>query len=114
MADHLGLDVDAFRRAYAKREHGRWTLQEIRTGRGEYDCVFLRRDEQGKALCSIYAVRPTQCRTWPFWSENLRSQRAWRAAAKTCPGIERGLSGTGKFYPVDQVRVMVAENPDGL
>ena len=114
MARHLGLDVAAFRRQFAKRDNGRWTLNEIRNGEGDYDCVFLRRDEQGKALCSIYAVRPKQCRTWPFWPDNLRSKKSWTAAARTCPGIKKGVAGQGDFYPVDQIRVIVAENPDGL
>jgi Fe-S-cluster containining protein len=114
MARYLGLGADAFRRQYAKRDNGRWTLNEIRKGPDEYDCVFLRRDEQGRALCRVYSVRPTQCRTWPFWPANLRSRRAWGAAAKHCPGTEQGLAGGGNFYPVEQVRVIVAENPNGL
>ena len=37
-----------------------------------YDCVFLKEDpERGRKTCSIYPVRPLQCRTWPFWPENL-------------------------------------------
>src|SRR5947207_15953509 len=35
------------------------TLREQANG----DCVFYDR-EQG---CTIYDIRPRQCRTWPFW-----------------------------------------------
>ena len=59
-------------------------------------------------------MRPTQCRTWPFWPENLRNNRAWHSAAKTCPGTKDVLSGNGDFYPVEQVRIILAENPDDL
>ncbi len=41
-------------------------------------------------LCAIHEVRPNQCRTWPFWTENLRSQAAWERAAERCPGMDSG------------------------
>ena len=110
IAEFLGLSVDAFLQQYAHKVDGRWTLNETKAERG-FDCVFLQRDEGDKALCSIYEVRPAQCRTWPFWPENLRSGRAWRAAAKTCPGMEAGLNGQGKFYPVEQVRIIRDSTP---
>ena len=55
------------------------------------DCVFLQplAASPGKG-CSIYEVRPAQCRTWPFWPSNVSSIEAWAAAAKRCPGINRG------------------------
>ncbi len=89
MAAHLGIDVDEFLRRYARKRGGRWSLKEIET-EGGYDCVFLARDaETGSARCSIYPVRPEQCRTWPFWPENLKSPEAWESAAEGCPGMRR-------------------------
>jgi Fe-S-cluster containining protein len=41
-------------------------------------------------VCGIYPVRPLQCRTWPFWDGNLASAENWNAAAKRCPGMNRG------------------------
>lgn len=67
--------VDAFETAYRLNE-------EPANGR----CVFFKEG----AGCSIYEVRPQQCRTWPFWLGNLRSMERWRAAARNCPGIGRG------------------------
>ena len=53
---------------------------------GENDhCVFLE-----NSICSIYEVRPEQCRTYPFWPENLKSFARWRLTADECPGIGRG------------------------
>lgn len=40
--------------------------------------------------CSIHAVKPTQCRLYPFWPELVESQKAWREEATRCPGIGRG------------------------
>ncbi len=109
IAAYLGLSEDEFRRRYAAKKSGRWTLEEVRTESG-YDCVFLRRDEQGKAWCRVYPVRPTQCRTWPFWDSNLRSPRDWAEAAETCPGMRSGKN----FVPVERIRVIAESNPKGL
>ena len=63
----------------------RFSLTEKKNG----DCVFLR-SEGDRRVCSIYPVRPLQCRTWPFWTTNLRSARAWAEAGATCPGMNNG------------------------
>ncbi len=92
MAKALGLDEAAFYARYAHKVDGGWSLRERKTEHG-YDCVFLdRRSSPGKALCSLYAARPGQCRTWPFWPENLVSRRAWTKVRREtpCPGIGRG------------------------
>ena len=109
IAAHLGLSREAFHREYARTVHGRWTLNERwNHGVKGYDCVFLRRDEaSGKAMCSVYSVRPIQCRTWPFWPQNLRSSRSWHRAAQTCPGMNQG-----NLIPVEQVRILRERTPD--
>lgn len=105
IADYLQLDETTFRRRFAHRANGKWSLNENKTAHGQ-DCVFLRRSDQGQALCSIYPVRPVQCRTWPFWHENLRTPTDWRRAAKTCPGIDQG-----RFYAIEQIRIIRDSNP---
>lgn len=111
MAAYLEISVDEFHDEYTRRLMGRRSLSEVKIKRGMYDCVFLTRDaETGKTGCSIYPVRPTQCRTWPFWESNLTSKRAWNQAAKTCPGMQQG----GQFVPIEEIRIRLAENPDGL
>jgi Fe-S-cluster containining protein len=56
----------------------------------------------GKALCKVYRSRPSQCRTWPFWPDNLESRRAWVMAKKhaPCPGMDQG-----KLVPIEQIRI---------
>ena len=49
------------------------------------DCPFLR-----GGRCLVYTVRPVQCRTFPFWRENLRSLEHWERLREFCPGIDEG------------------------
>ena len=57
---------------------------------------FKERNKNGKCQflnnkkCSIYKARPTQCRTWPFWSENMKVKTWNEDIAKFCPGINKG------------------------
>ena len=113
IARRLGLPLDQFRKQYARRIGKRWSLEEVYNPQQRgYDCVFLVRDPQtGKAGCSIYEDRPAQCRTWPFWPENLESHRTWRTVARNCPGVANGMSGDGNFYPIEQIRIIRDQTP---
>ena len=50
------------------------------------DCVFYDR-VQG---CTVYPVRPRQCRTFPFWESNVETPRAWEQTCQACPGAGKG------------------------
>lgn len=59
------------------------------------DSFSIREDSFGNCLfykgkCDIYPVRPFQCRSFPFWFNNVRSLEHWKAAGRLCPGIGRG------------------------
>ena len=110
IARHLKISLAEFYEKYTHDLGPRRSLGEVRSQQG-CDCVFLRRDEKGKALCSIYSVRPQQCRTWPFWSENLASRRAYERAGKNCPGMQKGLQDEGRFIPVEKIRVLRDSTP---
>ena len=80
---YLGLSRDWFRRRYLRRlEEGDLVLAAEQDGR----CVFL---ESG-GRCRVYASRPLQCRTYPFWPEVMRNETAWQKEARRCAGINRG------------------------
>lgn len=78
MADYLKISLKDFGRKYLRFVNGRYALIEKRN----YDCIFLK-DKR----CTIYPVRPQQCRTFPWWAQNLSSPEAWREAAQDCEGI---------------------------
>ncbi len=86
IADFLKMTIGQLRQKYLKRVGLRTTIIEHRTTR---DCIFLR-DSAGQRKCMIYPVRPSQCRSWPFWSSNLTGPDAWNKTAQKCPGINRG------------------------
>ena len=99
LAEYLNLSEREVVRRYCRRIDGKLSLKETR--RGElYDCVFLKEQKphagngdrvvQSIRVCSVYPVRPLQCRTWPFWDGNLRSEAAWERAGKGCHGINQG------------------------
>jgi uncharacterized protein len=81
----LQLSRAWFRRRYLRRlDSGELTVALRADGR----CSFL--DPEGR--CRVYRARPTQCRTYPFWPELLRSKAAWHAEAARCEGIDRGAA----------------------
>jgi Fe-S-cluster containining protein len=115
---------------YCRKVDGRWSLNEHRTPEGLYDCVFLTTAPDssiakktlaaGEAVplkrrgCSIYPVRPLQCRTWPFWKENLRDEESWDKAGRKCPGLNRG----SRDFTLQQIETLRdatdwPENPPG-
>ena len=62
--------------------------------KGNGDCVFLVSTGNGQRGCSIYPVRPLQCRTWPFWTYNLKTPSDWAEAGEVCPGLNNGRQFT--------------------
>lgn len=97
-AEVLGVTAERFKRRYTMRVGVRYTLIEKRPSN---DCIFLTRPPEGPVGCQIYEARPLQCRTWPFWSENLGSARAWQRAAEGCPGMNQG-----RWYSLEQIEAI--------
>ena len=92
MADALHLEFADFCQRYLADGAGRFfKLREVKSPFGS-DCIMLERDSRQPRLCrcKVHQVRPTQCRTWPFWEENLESQLSWKKAKRRCPGLDKG------------------------
>jgi hypothetical protein len=81
MAAFLRITFAEFVKRYTRQVGASYSLLEHSKN---YDCVFLK---NGK--CSVYAARPKQCRTFPWWEENLKSPEHWQEAAERCEGINR-------------------------
>lgn len=80
MATFLKVSKEAFIEKYTRKVDGRLALLECPKS---YDCIFLENKK-----CLLYGARPKQCKTFPFWPENLTTKRAWNAAARRCEGID--------------------------
>jgi hypothetical protein len=93
LGKRFGLSAKEFRFDYCRSVGARWTLQETEN----WNCVLL---VDGK--CDAYDDRPVQCRTFPFWDENLESRGDWAAAAKSCPGMDNGR--THDFAAIEFLR----------
>lgn len=94
LAEHLGLSLDDFGAKYLRRIGRRYSLTEIPFPGNptKKACVFW----DGK--CTVYEARPRQCRTFPFWSENLESPEAWQEAADLSPGVN-----SGRLYQLGEI-----------
>lgn len=88
IAAHLQLAVDEFRAVYLYPYKDSYSIKEDHRGH----CLFY---QEG---CTIYPLRPLQCRTFPFWFSNVRSESRWRRIADQCPGI-----GHGKRYSREEI-----------
>lgn len=98
LSQHLKISRKVLLETYCRKIGKKYSLKEHRTPEGNYDCTFLKetktRAPDGttgvKRVCTIYEVRPLQCRTWPFWDGLLSSPAAWKDAGKRCHGIDAG------------------------
>jgi Fe-S-cluster containining protein len=93
LAEFLKLTTAQVVTKYCRAFGERLSLKENRQPNGEYDCVFLKPipgDKNNRRGCSIYPVRPLQCRTWPFWDSNLERRERWDIASQRCPGMSKG------------------------
>ena len=82
IAAYLGQTQTAFEEQYVFRTKLSRRLRK--PGRGK-QCRFLK----GKQ-CGIHAVKPVQCRLFPFWPELVESRQEWNQTGEWCPGIGQG------------------------
>lgn len=90
IAEFLGEPVAEVTQLYTRLSGRERTLRE----KANHDCVFYDR-ERG---CTIYRVRPRQCRTWPFWESNVNTPEDWQHTCEICPG-----SGKGDLISVEEI-----------
>jgi Fe-S-cluster containining protein len=82
IADVLQIPLDLFKRKYTRQKNNAYSLIEKKALNGDFDCVFLKDNK-----CQVYQARPTQCKTFPWWPQNLNSEESWKGVAQECEGI---------------------------
>lgn len=90
LARFRGEKLPAFSKKFVRRVGDRHSLIECPGG----DCIFWNTQEG----CTVYLARPVQCRTWPFWPENVETPEDWQRTTAVCPG-----SGQGRSYKAEQI-----------
>uniref|UniRef100_A0A7S3MCG8 Uncharacterized protein n=1 Tax=Spumella elongata TaxID=89044 RepID=A0A7S3MCG8_9STRA len=85
MASHLGLSLEAFHETYTdnRLDKNGLMLKSIKQHETKKQCTFLDGNK-----CSIYEARPTQCKTYPFWPQNMIGPAEWIAESHMCEGIK--------------------------
>ncbi len=81
LAAHVGLTRAEFKRRYLC---GAAPLLRFRKQRNK-QCPFLLSNG-----CSVHAVKPLQCSSFPYWPEVLAKASERREVAGYCPGMNRG------------------------
>ncbi len=89
------LPDEEFRRLYTEVVDKFVVLKSFPNG----DCIFF--DE--KIGCKVYDKRPLQCRTFPFWPDNLANEESWRKTAAFCPGI-----GSGELFSETDIEARIS------
>lgn len=101
MANLLNITIDLFKRKYVRQRNNRYALVEKKSQNN--DCIFLK-DKK----CMVYQARPVQCRTFPWWKENLNSKESWDLAAQSCEGI----NDDAPIVQLTQINEMLQRNSD--
>ena len=83
LSDRIKITKYEFLKDYCDKTDGYVHLKELKENKG--DCIFLVNKK-----CSVYKSRPIQCRTWPFWPENMNTKTWNNEISKNCPGVGKG------------------------
>ena len=97
LAELLGMKTAAFTRRYCTKTEGHVHFKDRDNG-----CPFL-----DGPKCGVYTARPRQCRTWPFWPENMNAKTWNGEIAPFCPGI-----GKGRLYSPVEIESLLEEHVD--
>jgi len=93
----LQVPTHVFTRRFCEKTDGLYHLRVL----GK-QCIFL-----AAGRCSVYRARPQQCRTWPFWPENMNKKVWFGEVQKDCPGV-----GAGPRLESRQIEKRLAEAAD--
>lgn len=95
-ADFFKVSKKEFIEKYCEKTDGHIHLRNP-----DKACEFLE-----KKRCTVYEGRPDQCRTWPFWPENMNAKTWNEEVVPFCKGI-----GKGKLYTEAEIKALIKLDP---
>ena len=98
LSKFLNLSIEDFKLQYCLTTDGFIHLIDNNNLNGK--CIFLKNKK-----CTVYKSRPSQCRTWPFWNENMNAKVWDNDISINCPGI-----GKGKKIKLDIINKFLKED----
>lgn len=90
LANYLAIPHEELRTTSLFNVDHRYSIRERQLSNGDYACIYFDMDRE---CCSIYSVRPEQCRTFPFWDEYLIAKDE---TFYMCHGIRKKRSSKGR------------------
>ena len=97
LSKYFKLSLKVFKKKYCQITDGFIHLAEKEELKG--NCVFLK-----DKMCTVYKSRPSQCRTWPFWNENMNSKVWNKDISVNCTGV-----GKEKLISQKKINKLVKE-----
>jgi hypothetical protein len=82
ISSYLSINTIDFMYQYLNRIDNRYSAKDIYTITGYYACIFF--DDYDRR-CTIYDVRPAQCRLYPFWDCFKHNKKL---CFDECPGVK--------------------------
>jgi len=80
IAEFLKMDLYEFKKKYVK-----WVFMvgRVFTAPDGGSCAFFKNNK-----CTIYPVRPEQCRTFPYWDSVVNDESEIKYVMTYCPGVK--------------------------
>lgn len=82
LALYLNLSIEELKFKYLIKIGYKYSIKEVKLASNNFACCFFNLE---KKQCSIYSVRPNQCRTFPFWDYFKENEEE---VYKECPAIK--------------------------
>ncbi len=95
---YFKISIKTFKKKYCQITDGFIHLTEKDELKG--NCIFLK-----DKMCTVYKSRPSQCRTWPFWNDNMNTKIWNKDISVNCPGV-----GKGKLISQKKIKKLLKED----
>ena len=82
LALHLKISAEDLKIRYLNKIAYKYSIKEVQLASNNYACCFF---DLEKRQCSVYDVRPNQCRTFPFWDYFKENEEE---VYRECPAIK--------------------------